>query len=104
MLKVLAQALPSLQPSKLYVDLPGYLSPSILSGESLRPDMFLRIEDKYLYIIELTIGFETNLERNAEPKEATYRPFLNQFEDTYCKIKFINLSTSSLDMFGQASE
>ena len=51
-LKFLAQTLPSLQQSKLYVDLPCYLSPSILTGESLRPDMLLSIEDKCLYNIE----------------------------------------------------
>ena len=61
MLKFLAQTLPSLKPSKFYVDVSGYLSPSILIGESLRPDMLLGIEDKCLYIIELTISFETNL-------------------------------------------
>ena len=104
MLKFLAQALPSLQPSKLFVDLPGYLSPSILTGESLRPDMLLSIEDKCLYIIELTVGFETNLERNAERKEIKYQPLLKQFENKYRKTKFINLSTSSRGMFGQASE
>ena len=103
MLKFLAQTLPSLEPYKLYVDLPGYLSPSILTGESLRPDMILNIEDKCLYIIELTVGFESNLERNAERKEIKYRPLLKQFENKYCKTKFINLSSSSLDMFGQAS-
>ena len=65
MLKFLAQTLPLLQPSKIYVDLPSYLSLSILTGESLRPDMLLSIEDKCLYIIELTVGFETNLERNS---------------------------------------
>ena len=91
MLKFLAQTLPSLQPSKLFVDLPGYLSPSILTGESLRPDMLLSIEDKCLYIMELTVGFETNLERNAERKEIKYRPLLKQFENTYRKIKFINV-------------
>ena len=103
MLKFLAQTL-SLQPSKLYVDLPGYLSPSILTGESLRPDMILIIEDKCLYIIEFTGGFETNIERNAERKEIKYRPLLEQFENKYRKTKFIDLSTSSLGMFGQASE
>ena len=103
-LKFLAQTLPSLQPCKLFVDLPGHLSPSILTGESLRPDMLLSIEDKCLYIIELTVGFETNLERNAERKEIKYRPLLKQFENKYRKTKFINLSTSSLGMFGQASE
>ena len=67
----LAQTLPSLQPSKLYVDLPGYLSPTILTGESLF-DMLLSIEGKCLYIVELTVGFETNLERNSQQKEIKY--------------------------------
>ena len=104
MLQFLAQTLPSLQPSKLYVDLPGYLSPSILTCESLRPVILPSIEDKCLYIIELTVGFETNLEHNSQRKEIKYRPLLNHYENTYCKVKFINLSTSSLGIFGQASE
>ena len=83
MLKFLAQTLPPLQPSKLYADLPGYLSPSILTGENFRPDMLLNIEDKCLYIIELTVGFETDLERNAERKEIKYRPLLKQFGNKY---------------------
>ena len=104
MLKFQAKTLPSLQASKLYVDLPGYLSPSILTCESLRPDTLLSREDKCLYIIELTACFETNLERNAERKEIKYRLLPNQFENTYCKIKFINLPAISLGMFGKASE
>ena len=77
---------------------------SILTGESLRPDMLLNIEDKCLYIIELTVGFETNLERNAQRKEFKYRSLLKHYENTYCRMKLINVSTSSLGMFGQASE
>ena len=99
--KFLAKTLPSVKPSKLYVDLPCYLSPSILTGESLRPDMLLSIEDKCLYIIEVTTGFLTNPERNAQRKEIKYRPLLEQFENTYRKVKFIHLSTSSLGIFGQ---
>ena len=76
----------------------------IITGESLRPDMLLSIEDKCLYIIELTVGFETNLERNAGRKEIKYRPLLKQFDNKYLKTKFINLLASSLGMFGQASE
>ena len=104
MLKFLSQTLPSLQPSKLYVDLPGYLSPSILTGESLLPDMLLSIEDKCLYIIDLTVGFETNLKRNSQRKEIKYRPLLTHFENTYRKVEFIKLSTSSVGMIGQTSE
>ena len=57
-----------------------------------------------LLFITLTVGFETDLERNAERKEIKYRPLLKQFENKYRKTEFINLSTSSLGMFGQASE
>ena len=102
--KVTGPKLPSIQPSKLYVDLLGYLSPSILTSESLRLYMFLIIEDKCLCIIQLTVGFETNLELNSQRKEIKYRPLLKNFENTYRKVKFINLSTSSLGIFGQASE
>ena len=67
--------------------------------------MLLSIEDKCLYIIELPVGLETNLERNSQQKEMIkYRPLLKHFENTYRKVKFINLSTSSLGIFGQASE
>ena len=100
----MAQTLPSLKSSKLYVVLTGYPSLSILIGESLRPDMLLSIEDKCLYIIELTVGFETYLEHNTRRKEIKYRPLLEHFEYTYCKVKFTNLSTSSLGIFGQAFE
>ena len=49
-------------------------------------------------------NYETNFERTAERKEIKYRPLLKHFESTYRKIKFINLSKSSLGISGQASE
>ena len=33
-----------------------------------------------------------------------YRPLIKNFENIYHKVKFINLSTSSLGTFGQTSE
>ena len=100
MLKFLAHALPSLQPSKLYLNLPDYLMPP---GESLHPGRLLTIEDKCLYIMELTVGLEITLEHNAERKEIKYRPLLQHFQNTYRKIKFTNLSTSSFGIFGKTS-
>ena len=60
----LTQTFQSAKSSKLYVDLPGYQSPWIITGDSLRPDMLLSTVDK-LYIIELTVGFETNLAKQC---------------------------------------
>ena len=53
--------------------MPGYLSPSILAGK-VRPDMLLITADKCLYIIELTVDFETNLDNNAQQKEIKHHP------------------------------
>ena len=50
--------------------------PSILTGKRLRPDILLTTADKCLYIIELTIGFETNIDSNPQRKEIKYRLLL----------------------------
>ena len=44
----------------LYADLDDYHSPSIITGDSYRPDLILRTPDT-LYVLELTFGFESNL-------------------------------------------
>ena len=44
-------------------------SPSVITGDSLRQDLLLETADKILYILEQTIGFETNVKCNAERKE-----------------------------------
>ena len=74
-LKFLADTLQTIQHAKLYVDLPGYHSPCIVTGNSLHPDIRLSTADNILYIIELTVGFKTNLNNNTHRKELEYRPF-----------------------------
>ena len=41
----------SINSAKLYVDLPGYLSPCTITGDSLRPDIILSTADNVLYIL-----------------------------------------------------
>ena len=67
-LNFLTEALQTVQYAKLYVDLPGYLSPCIITGNNLRPDILLSTADNILYIIELTVAFESNLNNNAHRK------------------------------------
>ena len=64
----------SLQPvvnvhSPLYADVNGLLNPSIITGEYYRPDLLFLIQSKFLYVLELTVGFESNLNSNAVRKE-----------------------------------
>ena len=67
-LHFVAPTLQSVRNSSLYADLPGFLSPCIIVNQ-LRPDMLLSIGKTTLYMIELTVGFETNLNCNAERKQ-----------------------------------
>ena len=55
---------------EIYVDLdlPGYRSPSIVAGKNERPDTVITLKDK-IYIIELTVGFETRIKENAHKKK-----------------------------------
>ena len=57
MLDFFASTLKSVEHFNLYADLPGYVSPSVLTGDELRPDLLITLENKCIYILELTIGF-----------------------------------------------
>ena len=103
-LSFIAQTLQPIKSAKLYVDLPGYLSPFTITGDNLRPDITLSTANNVLYILEVTMGFETNLSNNAGRKELKYRLLLTDFANDYKQIKFINFSISSLGIFGTCSD
>jgi len=69
-LHFVAASLQSVKVATLVVDLPSFRSPSVITGDTLRPDLLLETTDNILHILELTIGFETNVKCNAECKEA----------------------------------
>ena len=54
--------------SSLYADKNVYSSPSIITGDTFRPDPLFLIHSKCLYILELTVGFECNLCKNVNEK------------------------------------
>jgi hypothetical protein len=87
----------------MYVDLPGFISPSVITGDELRPDLLLTIENKILYILELTVGFETNLKTNSDRKHEKYLTLITDQENVYDEVKFVNVSISSLGVFGEST-
>ena len=56
----------SLQHEKIFADIPRFISSSVITGDYLRRDLLLSISNELLYILELTVGFESNLKSNAE--------------------------------------
>ena len=94
----------SLQPvinahSSLYADVNGFLNPSIITGENDRPDLLFLIQSKCLYVLELTVGFESNHNNNPVRKKEIYLNLINEMSRNYRCVRFVNLSMSSLGVF-----
>ena len=71
-------------------------SPSITTGDNYRPDLLFLIQSKCLYVLELTVGFESNLNNNAVRKKEKYVNLINKMSRNYRCVRFVNLSMSSL--------
>ena len=98
-LNFIALSLKSVNNTTLYADLDGYISPSIISGDQYRPDLILKTPNA-LFILELTVGFESNLEKNADRKKNRYKELINDLKNHY-NVKFVNLSISALGVFSR---
>ena len=100
----IANTLSGLQSWSLYADLPTFLSPSLITGDSLRTDHILISTNNDLYILELTIRFETNIKVNSDRKASKYNPLHQELGSKYKQIKFISLSLGALGTVGSSSE
>ena len=102
-LHFIAKTLSSVSNCCIYADLIGFDSPSIVTDTENRPDCILRLtgehDSRELYIIKLTVGFETNLQKNALRKEAKYSMLLSQLRKKFDKVLFLNLSLSALGFY-----
>ena len=102
-LNFIASTIKSVKACNIYADLPGFISPSVITGDKLRPDLVLTLTTKCIYILELTIGFESNLLTNTKRKRQKYEELINEQQNNYEKVKFVNMSLSSLGVFSQSS-
>ena len=75
----------------------------MLTGDKLRPDMLMTLQNKCIYILELTIGYESNLKNNATRKREKYEDLIKEQQKHYEKVKFVNVSISSLSVFSESS-
>ena len=87
----------------LYVDLPGFFSPSIVTGTEHRPDLLLTTNDNCLYIHELTVGYETNHRNNIKRIQDKYKDVIKEQKKHFKSVEIINLSISALGVFDKES-
>ena len=86
---------------KGFEDLDDYRSPSIITGELLKPDLLI-IGKGVLYVLELTVGFETNLCNNSVRKHNKYKDLIVSLSQNYEDVKFINLSMGALGVYSKS--
>ena len=72
--------------SIIFADLPGFINPSATTGDNLRPDLLLVLPNKCLYILELTVGFESNIRKNSHRKHTKCHDLVRQHERLFTKV------------------
>ena len=60
--------------------------------------------DNSLYVLELTVGFETNIEINSNRKATKYRPLLLDLKPWYREINFVTISMGALGILESSSD
>ena len=88
---------------QLFADLDDFHSPCIITGHSLRPDMLI-IFNHTRHIIELTMGFESNVNANSLRKKRKYLELVDTFSQKCDAVKFVNVSMGTLGMFGTSCD
>ena len=97
-LPFLANTFSSLKQCTVYADLPSFLSPCFITGESYRPDLLLLTDKNILYILELAVGFRTNMQNNSDRKATKYSSLTAPL--SYRKVQFVNRSMSAIGAMG----
>ena len=76
-----------------YADIPGIDNPSVITGCNDRPDLVISDNNQNIYVVELTIGFETNMAKNClYGRESDVMIFVTFYSRSYYnKVKYFNL-------------
>ena len=65
--------------------------------------IFLSQMIKKIFALEMTVGFETNLNINAQRKKDKYQELLQALNSQFSFVEFVNLSVSCLGIFGRSA-
>ena len=74
----------------------------MITGEHQRPDLIVISKNK-LYLLELTAGYEKNIDLNSKRKEENYRAPMYRLAQLYSSAQFANFSMGSLGVYGETS-
>ena len=96
----LGRILESIKSIDIYIDIPGYKCPTMITEDNQRPDLIV-ISNNKLYLLEISAGQETNIDVNSKRKEENYRSLKDRSAQLYNSAQFINLSMGTLGVYGE---
>ena len=85
------------QGQQTFIDIESYPNPSVITGDEQRPD-FAIVKSDNLLLLELTVGFETNIKKNFD----RYQQLLAELSNK-CKVYCVNLSLGAIGTIGKDS-
>ena len=75
----------------------------MITGELFRPDLIVLTKDNTLFILGITVGYETNLRNNINRKHTKYKELIEEQKKIFPSVIFVNLSISALGVFDEES-
>ena len=99
----MAKFIRALKKVQVFADIDQYMSPSVITCEDLRPDLIVVHQSKDIYVIELTVGFEPNIQKNAARRYEKYETVLEELKFSYNGVTFINLSMGACGVIGASA-
>ncbi len=80
------------------------MSPSIITGDQRRPDIVVIDKQRsWLFVLELSVGFETRIKDNAVRKHNRYNDLCSELRKQYNRVRFVNISVRALGVLGKSS-
>ena len=89
---------------ELYADVTNFSSPSIITGEEMRPDLLIILDRSKMFVVELKIGFKSNIAKNEVRKRNKYKNLTQSLKSNYNQVKYVNLSLGACGIIGKGSE
>ena len=84
---------------KIHCDIEVYMNPSVIKTENI----IVTENESTIFVLELTVGFETNIDLNTKRKAKKYKEMLKSLENEFEKVNFVNLSMGALCIVGAHS-
>ena len=98
----LRRILESVKSIDIYIDIPGYKCLAMINRENQKPGLIV-ISSNMLYLLELTAGYETNIDLNSKRKEENYKVFVDRLAQLHNSAQFVNMSMGALGVYGETS-